>query len=86
MRRAQLPPSAADVPDEFFTVGYSGTFHFRFPADPDVVGIAAQRAPCILPDGGWLLLSADRQAGTVTVVREDAGAMADIYAVIDSRR
>lgn len=69
------PP--VEVPPDLAAMGYSGQFWLEVPVQRDVLEQAIHGMPGFIP--GWLVLRADRQAGTAIVVREDAAAMEALY-------
>jgi hypothetical protein len=70
-----------NVPEEFRRIGYSGVFHVDAVLSimsTDTIIEWKAKVPCLLPTDGWMALSIDCAAGTVTVVRRDAAALVDI--------
>ena len=66
-------------PEEFRRLGFSGLFTVESDADPEALDIWEPRMPCLLPGDRWVALRADRERGTLTLVRRDDSAIWETF-------
>lgn len=74
------------VPEDYRRIGFSGAFTLEvaFTGTDDELAVFERRLPDRLPfgtNGGWLGLRVNRDATppTVVIVREDAGAICELF-------
>ena len=66
------------VPDEFRELGWTGLFTTEASATPEVLDIWEPKMPCLIR-GNWMALRANRDRGTITLVRNDADAVVEAF-------
>jgi hypothetical protein len=66
-------------PEEFRRLGFSGLFNAECQAAPETLDIWEPKMPCLLPGDRWVALKADRERGTITLVRRDAEAICEAF-------
>jgi hypothetical protein len=69
----------APPPEEFRRLGFSGLFTAESEASAETLDIWEPRMPCLLPGDRWVALRADRERGTITVVRRDDSAIWEAF-------